>query len=82
MSKKSTNFTGKKPIKGRHVLDLMAWVGMTDAEIKAALEKQKRGPFASFRDMVYTECPCGCGFKGVCDAQRERVRIADNELPF
>ena len=43
MSKKSTNFTGKKPIKGRHVLDLMAWVGMTDAEIKAALEKQKKG---------------------------------------
>jgi len=44
MSKKSTNFNGgKKPIKGRHVLDLMAWVGMTDAEIKAALEKQKKG---------------------------------------
>lgn len=42
MSKRSTNFTGKKPIKGSHVLSLMQWVGMSDAEIKAALEKQKR----------------------------------------
>ena len=42
MTKRSTNFTGKKPIKGGHMLDLMRWVGMTDAEIKAALEKQKR----------------------------------------
>ena len=43
MSKRSTNFNGgKKPIKGRHVLDLMRWVGMTDAEIKAAAEKAKR----------------------------------------
>lgn len=42
MSKRSTNFTGKKPIKGRHVLSLMEWVGMTEAEIKAALEKRAR----------------------------------------
>lgn len=43
MSKRSTNFNGgKKPIKGKHVLSLMEWVGMSEAEIKAALEKQKR----------------------------------------
>ncbi len=41
MAKRSTNFTGKKPIKGSHVLSLMQWVGMTDAEIKAAITKQK-----------------------------------------
>ena len=39
--KKSVNFTGKKPGKPSHVLDLMKWVGMTDEEIKAALTKQK-----------------------------------------
>jgi hypothetical protein len=42
MAKRSTNFTGKKPIKGSHVLSLMEWVGMTDAEMKAALEKAKK----------------------------------------
>ena len=42
MTKRSTNFTGKKPIKGSRVLSLMQWVGMSDAEIKAALEAQKR----------------------------------------
>ena len=42
MAKRSTNFNGgKKPIKGSHVLSLMQWVGMSDAEIKAALLKQK-----------------------------------------
>jgi hypothetical protein len=44
MAKRSTNFTGKKPIKGSHVLSLMQWVGMTDAEIKAALEKKRARP--------------------------------------
>jgi len=43
MSKKSTNFTGKKPGKPSHLLDLMKWVGMTDEEIRAALLKQKEG---------------------------------------
>ncbi len=42
MAKRSTNFTGKKPIKGSHVLDLMRWVGMTDEEIKAALEREQK----------------------------------------
>ena len=41
--KKSVNFTGKKPIKGNHVIELMRWVGMTDEQIKAALLKQKEG---------------------------------------
>jgi hypothetical protein len=42
MAKRSTNFNGgKKPIKGSHVLDLMRWVGMTDEEIRAALEREK-----------------------------------------
>jgi hypothetical protein len=39
MAKRSTNFTGKKPIKGRHVLSLMEWVGMTEEEIMAALSR-------------------------------------------
>ena len=42
MAKRSTNFTGKKPIKGSHVLDLMRWVGMTEAEIRAALEREQK----------------------------------------
>lgn len=43
MSKRSTNFNGgKKPMKATHVLSLMQWVGMTDAEIKAAAAKAKR----------------------------------------
>lgn len=43
MAKRSTNFNGgKKPIKGSHVLSLMQWVGMTEAEIRAAIERQKR----------------------------------------
>ena len=37
MAKRSTNFTGKKPMKGSHVLNLMRWVGMTDEEIKNAV---------------------------------------------
>jgi len=41
MAKRSTNFTGKKPMKTNHVIDMMRWVGMTDEEIKAALERQK-----------------------------------------
>ena len=44
MAKRSTNLNGgKKPIKGSHVLSLMQWVGMTDDEIRAALERQKAG---------------------------------------
>lgn len=37
MAKRSTNFTGRKPMKARHVLSLMEWVGMTEAEQRAAL---------------------------------------------
>jgi hypothetical protein len=30
-----------------------------------------------------SECPCGCGLQNkVCDEQLERVRLADDELPF
>lgn len=39
-------------------------------------------PFRSLRDMVYTECPCGCGLAGVCEEQLARVRAANAELPF
>lgn len=44
MPKRSTNFTGKKPIKGSHVIDLMRWVGMTDAEIRAAIAAKRSRP--------------------------------------
>lgn len=27
-------------------------------------------------------CPCGCGAEGLCDEQAERVRVANQELPF
>ena len=42
----------------------------------------KPGPFASLRDMVYTECPCGCGNKEVCDAQLAHVKAHNDALPF
>jgi hypothetical protein len=42
----------------------------------------KPGPFASLRGMVYTECPCGCGSKEICDAQRARVKAHNNAIPF
>ena len=42
MAKRSTNFTGKKAPKASHVLDLMRWVGMTDEQIREALEREKR----------------------------------------
>lgn len=38
--------------------------------------------FRSLRGMVYTECPCGCGFAGVCEAQFDRVRRANEDIPF
>lgn len=37
MTKRSTNFTGRKPMKAGHILDLMSWVGMSQAEQRAAL---------------------------------------------
>jgi DnaJ-class molecular chaperone len=37
MGKRSTNFTGRKPMKARHVLSLMDWVGMSEEEIRTAL---------------------------------------------
>lgn len=43
---------------------------------------QKPGPFASLRDLVYTECPCGCGSKEVCEAQAARVKANDDAIPF
>ena len=37
---------------------------------------------AAARNTV-AECPCGCGLKdGICDAQADRVRLANDELPF
>lgn len=42
MAKRSTNFTGRKPVKARHTLSLMQWVGMTDEEIKEAIARQKQ----------------------------------------
>ncbi len=36
----------------------------------------------SLRGMDCTECPCGCGSAGVCDAQLDRVRQVDAALPF
>lgn len=43
---------------------------------------RKPGPFASLRDMVYTECPCGCGSKEVCEAQRAKVETHNKAIPF
>lgn len=43
---------------------------------------RRDGPFASLRDMVYTECPCGCGNKEVCEEQRARVKAHDEKVPF
>jgi hypothetical protein len=40
------------------------------------------GPFASLRDMQHTKCPCGCGFKGVCEAQLARAQAHDDAIPF
>jgi hypothetical protein len=37
MAKRSTNFTGRKPMRANHMLDLMTWIGMTDAEIRSAV---------------------------------------------
>lgn len=56
MSKRSTTFTGRKPMKVRHVLDLMRWVGMTDEEIKAALT---RCPACNGEGRI--PCANGCG---------------------
>lgn len=54
------------------------------AAVAAAEEatRPKPGPFASLRDMVYTECPCGCGAKEVCDEQRARVQAHNDAIPF
>lgn len=76
MAKRSTNFTGKKPMKTKHIFSLMQWVGMSDEEIRAA------HPFRSLAGMVYTACPCGCGAKEICDDQRARVKANDDALPF
>ena len=40
------------------------------------------GPFRSLAGMVYTECPCGCGSKTVCDQHRIAVKARNNALPF
>lgn len=39
-------------------------------------------PFRSLAELVYTECPCGCGSKEICVAQRARVKAHNDALPF
>lgn len=83
MSKRSVNFTGRKPMKANHILSMMEWLGMTEEEIRAAVTRQRDAhPFTALRDMVYTECPCGCGAKEVCEVQRARVKANDDRIPF
>lgn len=41
MSKRSVNFTGRKPMKAGHILSMMEWLGMTEEEIRGAIERQK-----------------------------------------
>lgn len=38
MTKRSTNLTGRKPMKASHTFDLMRWVGMSDEEIRDAVK--------------------------------------------
>lgn len=68
---------------------LNAVPGMNLHSLAACLEAshaprydRKLGPFASLRDMRYTECPCGCGASKVCEAQRARVKEHNDAIPF
>lgn len=70
MSKRSTNFTGKKPMKASHVLSLMQWVGMSDDEIRAAVTEQQEVT----RKIARTY--------GEASAEHDPNWKADNDLPF
>ncbi len=39
-------------------------------------------PFAACANWVHTECPCGCGAKEPCEAQRLKVKAANDALEF
>lgn len=60
-----------------------AW---SEEELKPPVEdapsKHVDGPFASLRDMRHESCPCGCGFKGVCETQLALVQSHDAALEF
>jgi predicted Fe-S protein YdhL (DUF1289 family) len=42
MAKRSTNFTGHKPMKAQHMVSIAQWLGMTDEEIKAMAERMQQ----------------------------------------
>jgi hypothetical protein len=44
--------------------------------------QRQDGPFRSLADMVYTECPCGCGADSICEAQLMRVRAHEAGMPY
>lgn len=49
---------------------------------RGALLKDHERPFRSLAGMVYTECPCGCGSKEICETQRARVKAQNDALPY
>jgi hypothetical protein len=53
-----------------------------DAEDAPITRRHIDGPFAALRNMVHTECPCGCGNKEICDIHLARVKAHDDAIPF
>jgi len=46
-------------------------------------EEASRKAFQALAHNTVSECPCGCGLKNdICNEQAERVRQANEELPF
>jgi hypothetical protein len=56
------------------------WVWLRDLDASPYSSTYEH--FASLRDMVYAECPCGCGSKEICEAQRARVKAHNDAIPF
>lgn len=59
-----------------------AWHTDDEAVATTKLISLTAHPFRSLAGMVYTDCPCGCGAKAICNAQIARVKAHNDALPF
>lgn len=67
-------------MNGGRLLALFAETERQFTEARAEQEELKK--WKSLARPV-AECPCGCGLKNdICDAQAERVKMANEDLPF
>ena len=54
-----------------------------DEQLSRGIAEIKEASRQKFFPEAVAECPCHCGLRNaVCDAQLERVRLANEELPF